>query len=125
MKILVVNDEIDVQPLFRQRLRKEIRSNEIELEFEQSGEESVSFIHKNDHDKSLVLSDIIMPRMRASMISGRVKKNHISPTPTIMTISANVGQVHPDKADNLDAEGCFIKSVGFNLCKEKIKALSL
>lgn len=29
MKVLVVDDEIDMQPLFRQRFRKEIKSGEV------------------------------------------------------------------------------------------------
>jgi two-component system chemotaxis response regulator CheY len=33
MKILVVDDEADVQPLFLQRFRKEIRSHEVEFDF--------------------------------------------------------------------------------------------
>jgi two-component system chemotaxis response regulator CheY len=41
MKILVVDDEADVQPLFLQRFRKEISNNEIEFNFAQSGEEAL------------------------------------------------------------------------------------
>lgn len=37
MKILVVDDEKDVQPLFMQQFRKEIRNGEFDFEFAWSG----------------------------------------------------------------------------------------
>ena len=42
MKILVVDDETDVQVLFEQRFRKEIKNNEVQFVFAFSGEEALS-----------------------------------------------------------------------------------
>ena len=42
MKILVVDDEKDVQTLFEQRFRKEIRSNEMNFIFAFSGEDALT-----------------------------------------------------------------------------------
>jgi CheY-like chemotaxis protein len=42
MKILVVDDEKDIQPLFEQRFRKEIRNGEIEFVFAHSGEDALN-----------------------------------------------------------------------------------
>ena len=47
MKILVVDDEADVQPLFIQRFRKEIRSHELEFDFALSGEEALKYLKQN------------------------------------------------------------------------------
>ncbi|MDQ3291184.1 MAG: response regulator, partial [Bacteroidota bacterium] len=44
MKILVVDDEADVQPLFLQRFRREIRSGEVDFAFSQSGEEAFAYL---------------------------------------------------------------------------------
>ena len=41
MKVLVVDDEKDVQVLFEQRFRKEIKNGEIDLRFAFSGEEGI------------------------------------------------------------------------------------
>ena len=41
MKILVVDDEIDVKDLFLQRFRKEIKKGEIDFMFAFSGEEAL------------------------------------------------------------------------------------
>lgn len=44
MKFLVVDDEKDVEMLFRQKFRKEIRSGLIELEFALSGAEALEML---------------------------------------------------------------------------------
>ena len=41
MKILVVDDEKDIKPLFEQRYRREIRKGEMEFVFALSGEEAI------------------------------------------------------------------------------------
>ena len=43
MKILVVDDEMDVKFLFEQYFRKEIRSNNIEFMFAYSGEHALNY----------------------------------------------------------------------------------
>ena len=45
MKILVVDDEKDVQILFEQRFRKEIRNKEMEFVFAFSGEEALKYLN--------------------------------------------------------------------------------
>ena len=44
MKILVVDDEHDIQVLFEQRFRKEIKNGEMEFAFAFSGEEALSYL---------------------------------------------------------------------------------
>ena len=63
MKILVVDDERDIQTLFEQRFRREIRNSEIEFEFAFSGEEALKYYERHTHEAVLILSDINMPGM--------------------------------------------------------------
>ena len=63
MKILVVDDEKDVQILFEQRFRKEIRNKEMEFAFAYSGEEALNYLNRLNHEAVLILSDINMPGM--------------------------------------------------------------
>ena len=63
MNILVVDDEKDIQPLFQQRFRKEIRNGEVKFEFAYSGEEALQFLSNYQHEAVLILSDINMPGM--------------------------------------------------------------
>ena len=44
MKILVVDDEKDIQTLFEQRFRREIKSSLVEFVFAFSGEEALEYL---------------------------------------------------------------------------------
>ncbi len=61
-KILVVDDEPDLEPLILQRMRRQIRSSEYEFVFARDGVEAVEML-TSDPTIDMVLSDINMPRM--------------------------------------------------------------
>jgi sigma-B regulation protein RsbU (phosphoserine phosphatase) len=61
-KILVVDDEADLEVLIRQKFRKQIRENEYDFTFAQNGVEALTKIAVNP-EIGLVLSDINMPEM--------------------------------------------------------------
>ena len=61
-KILVVDDEPDLEHLMRQRLRRDVRAGRFELAFAHDGVEALEVL-SNDGDIDMVLSDINMPRM--------------------------------------------------------------
>ena len=70
-KILVVDDEPDLEVLIRQRFRKQIRENELTFEFAQNG---VHALQKLDEHKDItvILSDINMPEMDGLTLLERV-----------------------------------------------------
>jgi CheY-like chemotaxis protein len=75
MKFLVVDDERDVEMLFRQKFRKEIRSGYIELEFAFSGQEALELLRNNQPpDVLYIFSDINMPGMSGLEFLEEVKK---------------------------------------------------
>ena len=61
-KILVVDDEPDVEPLVLQRMRRDIRSRKYEFVFAHNGVEAVELLNK-DESIDMVISDINMPQM--------------------------------------------------------------
>jgi sigma-B regulation protein RsbU (phosphoserine phosphatase) len=61
-KILVVDDEPDLQVLMLQKFRKEIKENHYDFTFAENGQEALNILQETD-DISLVLSDINMPKM--------------------------------------------------------------
>jgi sigma-B regulation protein RsbU (phosphoserine phosphatase) len=61
-KILVVDDEADLEVLIKQKFRKQIRDNEYDFTFAQNGVEALTKIAVNP-EIGLVLSDINMPEM--------------------------------------------------------------
>jgi len=70
-KILVVDDEPDLELLFRQRFRKQIREKRFEFAFAHNGEEALKLLGVNA-DVELVLSDINMPVMDGLTLLGRL-----------------------------------------------------
>ncbi len=61
-RILVVDDEPDVQPLFSQRMRRDIRAGRLELLFAGNGVEALEVLNR-DPDIDMVVTDINMPQM--------------------------------------------------------------
>lgn len=61
-KILVVDDEPDLEPLVKMRMRREIRSKMYTFVFASNGVEALETLER-EGDVDLVLSDINMPRM--------------------------------------------------------------
>ncbi len=61
-KILVVDDEEDIQPLFLQRMRRDIRAGRYEFVFAGTGVEALERLHA-DPTIDMVVTDINMPEM--------------------------------------------------------------
>jgi len=60
-KILVVDDEADLEVLMRQRMRRSIRKGQFDFVFARNGVEALERLRESDFD--VVLSDINMPEM--------------------------------------------------------------
>ncbi|MEQ9552787.1 MAG: SpoIIE family protein phosphatase [Coleofasciculus sp. G3-WIS-01] len=61
-KILVVDDEPDLEPLIRQKFRKKIRQKELQFIFACNGVDALEKL-SSDSDIDMVLTDINMPQM--------------------------------------------------------------
>jgi CheY-like chemotaxis protein len=68
-RILVVDDEPDVEPLLTQRFRRRVRAGEFDLVFEADGEAALNRLSA-DPAFDVVLSDINMPRMDGLTLLG-------------------------------------------------------
>ena len=123
MKILVVDDEADVQPLFIQRFRKEIKNNEIEFTFAQSGEEALNVLHKAHSEIVLILSDINMPGMSGLELLTHIRHDFHNPPPppVVMMITAYGDEENHRQAMENGADDFLTKPLDFNLLKEKLK----
>ena len=121
MKVLVVDDEKDVQTLFEQRFRKEIKSNEVQLAFAFSGEEALLYMQANEHEAVLILSDINMPGMSGLELLRHIKEKYEKPPPVVMMITAYGDDENYNQAMGLGADDFLTKPVDFIALKEKLK----
>ena len=123
MKILVVDDEHDVQLLFEQRFRKEIRSHEMNFVFAFSGEEALTYLNSHEHEVVLILSDINMPGMSGLELLDHIKQKYHRPPPVVMMITAYGDVENYEMAKKLGADEFLTKPVDFTLLKEKLKTI--
>ena len=124
MKILVVDDEKDIQTLFEQRFRKEIREKTVVFVFAFSGEEALVYLNQHEHEAVLILSDINMPGMSGLELLGHIKQKHHEPPPVVMMITAYGDAENYKIAKELGADDFLTKPVDFVMLKEKLKIKS-
>ena len=123
MKILVVDDEKDIQTLFVQKFRKEIRKKEMEFVFAFSGEEALDYLKKMEHEAILILSDINMPGMSGLVLLSKIKEMYREPPPVVMMITAYGNTDNLKAAEELGADDFLTKPLDFNTLKEKLKTI--
>lgn len=70
-KLLVVDDEEDVAPMFRQSMRRDVRSGKYQLLFAGSGLEALEYLDE-EPDIDLVITDINMPGMDGLELLGHL-----------------------------------------------------
>ena len=121
MKILVVDDEHDVQVLFEQRFRKEIKGGEMQFVFAFSGEDAITYLNQHQHEAVLILSDINMPSMSGLELLKKTKERNDTPPPVVMMITAYGDDDNYSEAMKLGADGFLTKPLDFNLLKEVLK----
>ena len=84
-KILVVDDEPDLEPLILQRMRRNIRRGEYEFVFARDGIEALEKLAE-DKEIDMVVSDINMPRMDGLTLLQQIQE--VSPDIRAIIISA-------------------------------------
>jgi CheY-like chemotaxis protein len=120
MKILVVDDEQDVQALFQQRFRKEIKNGDLYFDFAFSGEEALAYLKQNQKEALLILSDINMPGMNGLELLEYIKQELQKPVPIVIMITAYGDDENYKTAKRLGADDFLTKPVDFKILKEKI-----
>ncbi len=122
MRILVVDDEKDVEILFRQKFRKEIKNKILELVFAFSGQEAIELLEKNNPPKIVyIFSDINMPGMTGLEMLDQVKLRF--PMIEVSMISAYGDQDNYNKAIKSGAKEFFTKPIDFVSLKKEVDGL--
>ena len=123
MKILVVNDEANIQPLFLQHFRKELRHHDFEFDFALSGEEALDYLKGKASEVVLILSDINMPGMSGIELLSRIRHDFHGPQPVVMMITAYGDEENYKQSMENGANDFLTKPLDFNVLKEKLKKI--
>ena len=118
-RILVVDDEPDVEDLFRQQFRRDIRAGRFTMDFAQSGDSALQKISDADAVPSiLILSDINMPGMSGLELLPKAKASRPD-VPVIMITAYGDGDTRRRALEG-GAEAFLIKPIDFTALRNQI-----
>ncbi|MEO8943152.1 MAG: adenylate/guanylate cyclase domain-containing protein [Ginsengibacter sp.] len=110
-KILVVDDETDLEILIKQKFRRQIREQKYEFTFATDGNDALVKIGENP-DMDIVLSDINMPGMDGLTLIGKL--NEVNPLIKSIIVSAYGDMENIRTAMNRGAYDFLCKPVNFD-----------
>ena len=110
-KILVVDDEPDLEHLMRQRLRRDVRAGRFELFFAHNGVQALAKLEA-DREIDMVLSDINMPEMDGLTLLDQIP--NVDPNIRAVIISAYGDMQNIRTAMNRGAFDFVTKPIDFN-----------
>jgi len=109
-KILIVDDEPDIEVLMTQRFRRQLREKKFIFCFAQSGIEALELLSKNQ-DIHLVISDINMPEMDGLTLLKKISEKFPAVIPIIVSAYGDMNNIRA--AMNLGAFDFITKPINF------------
>ena len=117
--VLVVDDEPDVEALFRQQFRRDLRAQRFVMDFAISAADALTRIAGTiEQSLILILSDINMPGMTGLEMLPKVRA--MRPDVPVIMITAYGDPETRRKAIEGGAEGLLTKPIDFTLLREEI-----
>ena len=117
--ILVVDDEPDVEVLFRQHFRRDLRADRFTMEFAQSAPIALQRLNDaGDRSLILILSDINMPGMSGLELLPKAKA--LRPDIPVIMITAYGDEETKRKALENGAEALLTKPIDFGALRSEI-----
>jgi len=117
--IVVVDDEPDVETMFRQQFRRDLRSGRFVMEFALSAPAALEQVKAiPDPSLILILSDINMPGMSGLEMLPKVKAAR--PDVPVIMITAYGDEATKKKAAELGASGLLTKPIDFGMLRREI-----
>ncbi len=122
MKVMVVDDEPDVELLFRQKFRREVRAGRLDLHFARSGEQALAQLKEpGSADIVLILSDINMPGIHGLELLRQLKGQF--PELKVCMITAYDDSEKYETAMRYGADGYVTKPIDFERLRREVLKL--
>lgn len=117
--VLVVDDEPDVEALFRQQFRRDLRQGRFEMDFATSGPQALGMIATSEgRDIILLLSDVNMPGMSGFDLLDRARA--LRPDLPVVMITAYDDARTRERAAASGAAGLIAKPIDFTELRAEI-----
>ena len=119
ISVLIVDDEPDVEALFRQQFRRDLRAQRFAMDFAASASEALARVASTvEQPPILILSDINMPGMTGLEMLPKMKE--MRPDVPIIMITAYGDSETRRKAIEGGATGLLTKPIDFTLLRQEI-----
>jgi CheY-like chemotaxis protein len=119
--VLVVDDEPDVEALFRQQFRRDLRAQRFVMDFASSAPDALARVGSTiEHSLILVLSDINMPGMTGLEMLPKIKE--MRPEVPVIMITAYGDADTRRKALESGATDLLTKPIDFVILRREIDA---
>jgi CheY-like chemotaxis protein len=119
LSVLIVDDEPDVEALFRQQFRRDLRAQRFVMDFVVSASDALARVASNiEQPPILILSDINMPGMTGLEMLPKMKE--MRPDVPVIMITAYGDPETKRKAIESGATGLLTKPIDFTLLREEI-----
>jgi CheY-like chemotaxis protein len=119
--VLVVDDEPDVEALFRQQFRRDLRAQRFVMDFASSAPDALARVGSpTEHSLILILSDINMPGMTGLEMLPKVKE--MRPEVPVIMITAYGDADTKRKALENGATDLLTKPIDFAALRQEIDA---
>ena len=117
--ILVVDDEADIEALFRQQFRRDLKAGRFRMEFATSAQQALRTIEGADgRDIVLLLSDVNMPGMSGLDLLPRAKA--VRPDLAVIMVTAYGDIETRRRAVEGGAEGLLPKPIDFAALRAEV-----
>ena len=121
VRVLVVDDEADVEMLFRQQFRRELREGRFVLDFAPSAHEALTKVRDAEGATIILLvSDINMPGMSGLDLLPRIKVER--PDIPVIMVTAYGDENTRKMALDRGADGFVTKPIDFTLLRAQVQA---
>ncbi len=114
LKILVVDDEPDVEAMFRQRMRRDIRSGRYQFVFARSGVHAMEVLAEHP-DVRLVITDLNMPEMDGLTLLDCLSEAWPGVPSLVVSAYGDLGRM--SAAHERGSSGFVVKPVDFDLLR--------
>lgn len=116
MILFVVDDEQDMQALFQQRYRKQIRSGNISLIFKESGHEALQALPNIENGRVIMFIDLQLNDMSGIKLMNQIQEKYN--IDEFYVVSGMADEETKKQCVNKGADGFIVKPIDFKLVDE-------
>lgn len=119
MILFLIDDERDMQALFQQRYRKEIKAGEIKLVFSDEGKKALAKLDQIEKDQIVIIADLQLPDISGISLMKQIREKY--QLEKIYIVSGSADSETKEECIRQGASGFIMKPIDFDLIDRLLK----